>query len=120
MKPLTPEQTAGTLTFFFPQLRDATTPPEATLIVRRVAENAWQAGLALCSNDDMFSRRLGRKIAFHRLEGRPIFADNVPGLLTQVMRRVLAVTGRRPLSCTGVRRAEIANITLRLQDMRIE
>jgi hypothetical protein len=80
MKPLTAEETKQTLTFFFPRERNETTPPQVTVMVRRVSEDEWQAGMAVCSRKDMFERREGRVRAFGRLQRRP-FSDHNPGVL---------------------------------------
>ena len=120
MKSLTKEQTAGTLTFFFPSRRDAETPPRTTLMVRRVGEEEWHAGLAMCSDDDMFQRRLGRKIAFHRLEGSPIRNQSVAELLIQIRGRIDRVTQRRRYYEFPDESAELGGLTARLEAMRIE
>ena len=80
MKPLTTEETKETLTFFFPRDRSETQPPEITVMVRRVAEDEWQAGMSVCSREDMFERREGRVRAFGRLQRRPLQSQD-PGFL---------------------------------------
>ncbi len=121
MTPLTREQTAGTLTFFFPCKRDAAQAPEVTLMVRRVAEDEWHAGLAQCSQEDMFSKRLGRKMAFHRLQGAPLRGVSPDSLLDQVLQHIDEVRARRrsytPMLITT---GEFRPLAQRLEDMRIE
>lgn len=122
MKPLTREQTAGTLTFFFPYKRDFEHAPEVTLIIRRVAEDEWHAGLAQCSREDMFDKKVGRKMAFHRLQGAPLRSGNPISLLDQVLDRTDSVrTRRRPDSPVTIATGEeLLSLADRLQGMRVE
>jgi hypothetical protein len=120
MKSLTKEQTAGTLTFYFPFERDAITPPRATLIVRRVGEEEWHAGLAVCSDDDMFQRQVGRKIAFHRLQGFPIRGQTPDELLLQARGRIDRVTQRRRYYEFPDESKDVMGLSPRLEAMRVE
>jgi hypothetical protein len=114
------EKTAGTLTFFFPEKRDRETPPEVTLMVRRVGEEEWHAGLAMCSKDDMFEKRFGRRVAFHRLQGCPI-RDHYPvGLIRQIAERLDNVTKRHSFTFSTPTIQSLPDITQRLVDMRVE
>jgi hypothetical protein len=114
------EKTAGTLTFFFPEKRDRETPPEVTLMIRRVGDEEWHAGLAMCSKDDMFEKRFGRRVAFHRLQGFPIRHESPLGLITEVARRLDAVTKRHPFTFSTPTIQSLPDILLRLEDMRVE
>jgi len=114
------ERTAGTLTFFFPHKRDMGTPPEVTVMVRRVSDEEWHAGLAMCSSDDMFEKRTGRKMAFHRLQGFPIQAASPLGLVTQIGVRIDAVSSRHPYTFSTSTIQQLTDITQRLEDMRVE
>jgi hypothetical protein len=124
MKPLTREQTAGTLTFYFPFERDAETPPQTTLMVRRIAENEWHAGLAICGGGDMFSKKIGRKIAFHRLAAIPFRDQSVPGLLHQICERVEDVAYRHATDDSFLvsivpHRDESLRLVQRLEEMQV-
>lgn len=74
-KPLSFEETRGTKTYYLPF-----NPPfgdesgnfrEATLMVRRLPDGAYHAGLAIRSAKDPFVRREGRSRAFERLQHAP-------------------------------------------------
>lgn len=75
-EPLSFEQTRGTKTFYFPVERDEACPPKMTVMIKRVADGSLHAGVSVCSAEDNFSRRVGRRIAFHRLLGRPLVASD--------------------------------------------
>lgn len=114
------EKTAGTLTFFFPEKRDRETPPEVTLMIRRVGDEEWHAGLAMCSKDDMFEKRFGRRVAFHRLRGFPIKDGSPLGLLDQIAGRIDAVTRRHPFTFSAPTIQSLPDILGRLEGMRVE
>jgi hypothetical protein len=120
MKSLTREQTAGTLTFFFPQYRDEENPPEITVMVRRVAEDEWHAGLAMCSAEDSFSKQRGRLIAFHRLQGIPFSGASAEVLLRQLTRRIGEVDTRHRRFFGSTTYDELPALANRLEAMRIE
>ncbi len=118
MKPLTREQTEGTLTFFFPRVRTGTRPPEVTLMVSRAGDE-WVAGLAMCSRQDNFQKRIGRWIAYHRLLKRPLRDKSPTGLLLQVLGRVQEVDNRQESLYSATTFSEIPRLSERLQDMRV-
>jgi hypothetical protein len=69
---LTHEMTRGTRTIYLPLKRDADTPPEITIMVRRILgqdghADYFEAGVAFCHSDDIFTKRAGRGRAYSRL-----------------------------------------------------
>lgn len=114
------EKTAGTLTFFFPHKRDMGTPPEVTVMVRRINEGEWHAGLAMCSKDDMFEKRTGRKMAFHRLQGFPIRDSSPLRLIHQIAARIGVVVERHPFTFSMPTILQLSDIVERLENMRVE
>lgn len=75
-QPLSFEVTRGTKTFYFPFNRESGESPRVTIMVKRVSGGAFHAGVAVCSQEDNFVRRVGRRIAFHRMLGKPVVAPN--------------------------------------------
>lgn len=120
MKPLTREQTFGTLTFYFPYKRGPEQPPEVTVMVRRVSDFEWQAGLSMCSKTDTFDKKVGRKIAFHRLNGFPLRDKSPLGLMRQIAQRIDEVTKRRPYTFSASTIQQLPQVVKRLEDMRVE
>lgn len=120
MKGLTKEQTQGTLTFHLPLQRDAETPPELTILVRRVMDERWHAGVAVCSVGDMFQKRLGRKLAFHRLTGNPFMADSPLALMHQIETHLDKLSHHRPYTLSVNTIQELHTLVQRLGEMRIE
>lgn len=57
----------GTRTFYFPLDRDNNTPPQATVLIRKV-ENEYIAAYAVASAKDAFEKRTGKMIALSRLK----------------------------------------------------
>lgn len=119
-KGLTREQAKGTLTFYLPLERDDVTPPEVTILVRRVAADQWHAGIAVCSEGDTFQKRLGRQIAFGRLVGSPIKGTTPSALITTLWERLDTLADNRP-GTLGLRTVEgLDDLDTRISEMRIE
>lgn len=57
----------GTRTFYFPLDRDNKTPPQATVLIRRVG-NEYIAAYSVASVKDSFEKRKGKMIALSRLK----------------------------------------------------
>ena len=120
------EKTAGTLTFFFPYKRDMGTPPEVTVMVRRTGEEEWRAGFSVCSREDMFCRRVGRVIAFQRLEGHPfpgprtIVSKKPLDLLIAIAMRCAKINKRRGSTVAPNTIEQLSDIVERLEGMRVE
>jgi hypothetical protein len=94
-EPLTFEQTRGTKTFYFPVERDEACPPKLTVMIKRATDGSLHAGVSVCSSEDNFCRRVGRKIAFYRLLGRPLVALNSKDLVDQLYFYLEALAKRR-------------------------
>jgi hypothetical protein len=120
MKGLTREQTKGTLTFHLPLQRGPETPPEMTLMVRRVAADQWHAGVAVCSAGDMFEKRIGRKLAFHRLTGNPVKANTPDTLVDVLWERLECLSQNRPYTLSVITVQEVEDLLPRISEMRIE
>ena len=120
MRGLSKEQTRGTLTFHLPMQRGPKTPPEMTLMVRRVAADQWHAGFAVCSAEDMFQKRAGRTLAFHRLTGNPIKADAPDSLMDVLLARLDTLAHNRPYTLSVITVQELEDLLPRISEMRIE
>lgn len=120
MKALTPEQTKGTLTFHLPLQRGPETPPEMTVIVRRATPELWYAGIAVCSLGDMFQKRYGRKLAFHRLSGDPFMAGSPLELLHQIENHLIQLSENRSGTPSVNTMQELYALTNPLAKMRVE
>ena len=119
--PLTREQTAGTLTFFFPDARGGAIMPEMTVVVRRFGEEEWHAGIAMCSQEDQFVKEFGRRKAFHRLQGIPIRGRSPADLVGQIQLRFHPVSRRRMFSRDPWQiDAGLLDLLPRLREMRVE
>lgn len=94
-KTLSFEKTRGTKTFHLPFQRNAELGPELTIMVRRDDDGTYSAGLAVCSPDDQFVKRTGRRIAFHRLEGCPFQAQSARELVEKIDEHLDELTHRR-------------------------
>lgn len=95
MKTLTFEQTRGTKTFHLPFKVDPEEQPQVTIVVRRMNDGSYRAGVAVCNPEDNFCRRLGRKTAFHRLVGRPFEGSDADQLINRVGDYLIGVFERR-------------------------
>jgi hypothetical protein len=120
MKGLTREQTKGTLTFHLPLQRGPETPPEMTIIVRRIMADRWHAGIAVCSIGDTFEKRYGRKLAFHRLSGNPFMADSPEELLGAIETHLNHLSHNRPYTLSVATIQELPMLTQPLAKMRVE
>jgi hypothetical protein len=88
--------TRGTRTFYLPLERDDCTPPEATLVVRRDGEDSFAAGLAVCRPEDPFHKRVGRHMAFGRLQSKELsFHGKLEEIAKDIYDRVVAISERR-------------------------
>jgi hypothetical protein len=101
MKSLTFEQARGTKTFYLPFERGSTQQPEVTLMVRRLKDKSFEAGLAVCSREDQFHRRQGRILAFHRLNGCPVRGTDEADLLWVLRNRFDQVNWHHPETIGG-------------------
>lgn len=86
----------GTLTFHFPFQRGPEAPPEMTLVVRRAAPDEWRAGIAVCSLGDQFVKSFGRRVAYHRLMGRPLVVNSALELAHRVEEHLNNLCMNRP------------------------
>lgn len=93
-KPLTFEQTRGTKTYHLPFGKGEN--PTMTLMVRRMADGSFHAGLSVCAAGDPFSRRAGRSRAFHRLNGKPIIQPDNHSLFVALDTALARINERRP------------------------
>lgn len=93
-RPLTFEQTRGTKTYHLPFGKGE--QPRLTLMVRRMPDETFHAGVSICARGDLFTRRGGRARAFHRLEGRPIKAFNSIRLFDALDAMIKSINDRRP------------------------
>lgn len=66
-KGLTFEQTRGTKTYHLPFERNAEVQPEATIMVRRLEDGSFIAGVSVRSLEEPFVKREGRLRAYKRL-----------------------------------------------------
>lgn len=120
MKGLTREQTKGTLTFHLPLKRGPETPPEMTILVRRIMGDRWHAGIAVCSVGDMFQKRYGRKLAFNRLSGNPFMANSPLELMHQIENHLDQLNHHRPYTLSINTVQELYALVQPLSEMRIE
>lgn len=91
---LTFEQTRGTKTYHLPFGKGE--QPRLTLMVRRMPDGSFHAGVSICAQEDLFTRRAGRARSFHRLNGRPLSAPDALGIFEEVNRLIKNVNARRP------------------------
>ena len=110
----------GTLTFHLPLKRGPERPPEMTLMIRRVMDNRWHAGLAVCSTGDQFVRRTGRRVACSRLLGRPFMVDSPEGLVGQVADHLDNLIKNRPYTISIDTLQDLDLVAQRISKMRIE
>lgn len=101
-EPLSFEQTRGTKTFYFPAKNDQGWAPEVTVMLRRASDGSLHAGVSVCSQKDNFSRRVGRRIAFHRLLGRPLVAPNSKELVSSLHDYLSSINERRAYTPSAV------------------
>jgi hypothetical protein len=93
-RPLTFEQTRGTKTYHLPFGKGQ--QPRFTLMVRRLPDGTFHAGVSICAHEDLFTRQGGRSRAFHRLNGRPITAPDSVGLFGILDGMIQNINDRRP------------------------
>lgn len=93
-RPLTFEQTRGTKTYHLPFGKGE--QPRLTLMVRRMPDGIFHAGVSICAQEDLFTRHGGRARAFHRLNGRPLSATDALGLFEEVNRLIKSINTRHP------------------------
>lgn len=92
--PLTFEQTRGTKTYHLPFGKGE--QPRFTLMVRRMPDGTFHAGVSICAHEDPFTRHGGRARAFHRLNGRPISAPDAVSLFGTLDGVIQNINERRP------------------------
>jgi len=107
-EPLTFEQTRGTKTFYFPSKNEQGWPPEVTVMIKRAPDGSLHAGVAVCSPADNFARRVGRRIAFHRLLGRPLVALNSEELVSKLQAYLSELNERRPHTPSYVAQEDVS------------
>jgi hypothetical protein len=110
----------GTLTFHLPLERGPQTPPQMTVVVRRIMKDRFHAGAAFCSAHDQFVRRVGRRVACHRLQGRPFMADSALELVQQLDLHADVLSENRPGSICQRTIADLYALVDRISQMRIE
>lgn len=110
----------GTLTFHFPLQRGPEIPPEMTVVVRRVGDDSWHAGIAVCSLEDQFVKRVGRRIAYHRLCGRPFQANSALELAHRIEEHLDQLNTNRPEITTVRTVKDLYAIVDFISKMRVE
>ena len=70
-KPLTFEETQGTKTYYLPFERSSLVGPQATIMVKRLADGTYVAGVTVRSLEEPFTKVEGRYRAFLRLQHAP-------------------------------------------------
>lgn len=110
----------GTLTYHLPLKRGPQRPPMATLVVRRVGEEEWQAGLTVCSRGDQFVKRIGRRVALHRLAGKPLVETTAEKLLKSVIDHLVELEARRPGTVPAKAVLDLPALLKPISKMRIE
>lgn len=100
-KPLTFEQTKGTKTYYLPFERGPETPPEATVMVRRLEDGTYIAGVSVRSLEEPFVKLEGRFRAYNRMlhapYGRGAFrAADGDDLAAQIEEMFLAISVHHP------------------------
>lgn len=84
------------LTYHFPLKRDSVTPPEMTLVVRRAANDEWQAGISVCSNTDQFVKLIGRARAAAKMRRSPFTAKDPSELISAIATHLAQLNNNRP------------------------
>ena len=85
---------AGTKTFYFPQRRTKSRP-ELTLLVRPHIDG-YHYAMALCSPRDNFSKEIGRRIAWGRLNGVPWYSRTGAGIASHLEDYLRHIARKRP------------------------
>lgn len=93
-KPLTFEHTRGTKTYHLPFGKAE--HPRLTIMVRRMADGTFHAGMSVCGVGDLFTRHSGRARAFHRMNGIPITAPDAIALFSTLEKSLKELDDRRP------------------------
>ncbi len=57
--------------FYLPSFRNSHIKPEVTLAIRET-NNRFEIGFAICSEEDMFEKKIGRELAIKRLNTIPL------------------------------------------------
>ena len=70
-RPLTFEETQGTKTYYLPFERSSLVGPEATVMVKRLGDGTFIAGVTVRSLEEPFTKVEGRYRAFLRLQHAP-------------------------------------------------
>jgi hypothetical protein len=96
---LTFDQTKGTRTIHFPLIRNAETPPEVTVVIRRTGADAFEAGVSFCATGDNFCKRSGRQLAFDRLQSQTRLRGNASDILLEVRNKLEDIEDRRDHQC---------------------
>ena len=94
-KTLSFEQTQGTKTFYLPFQTTPEYGPELALMFRRKEDGSYEAGMAACSLQDSFVKRIGRRIAFHRLNNRPFEGSSAQEIMGKIIQHVEKLAARR-------------------------
>jgi len=93
-RPLTFEETQGTKTYYLPFERSSLVGPEATVMVKRLADGTFIAGVTVRSLEEPFTKVEGRYRAFLRLQhapyGRGAFRAADPGDLVNQIAEMFA------------------------------
>jgi hypothetical protein len=92
---LTFEQTKGTRTIHFPLVRNAATPPEVTVVIRRTGVDAFEAGVSFCASGDNFCKRSGRQLAFDRLQSQTRLRGTARDIMGTVCGKLSDISYRR-------------------------
>ena len=114
------EGTEGTLTFHLPFTRGAEISPQATLVVRRMTEGSWHAGLSVCSLSDQFVKKRGRRLAVARLHGRPFIAGSPSELVRKIESHLNNLVHNRPYTLSMDTLDNLYALVERLGNMRVE
>lgn len=115
-KSLNFKQTRGTKTYHLPFRRSAELGPEMTLMVRRLEDGTFEAGIAVCSLNEPFVKRTGRNLAYHRLNGKPFQGATSEELISQVEIHLHALNENRPDTITAEVFNDLATVQLGLDE----
>lgn len=109
----------GTLTYHLPLKRGPEDPPEMTIVVRRVMENNWHAGISVCSLGDHFVRRIGRFRAGGKLVSNPFTANDPEQLCHQIEQHLDQLSQNRPHTLSAITVQDLQALAGPLSKMQV-
>lgn len=115
-KTLNFKQTRGTKTYHLPFRRSSLLGPEMTLMVRRLENGSFEAGVSVCSLHEPFVKRTGRLLAYHRLNGKPFQGVTAEEVIGQVEIHLHALNEHRPDTLTAEVFNDLASVQLGLDE----